>query len=194
MTPLNLPLDEARLLQFWYLYTVSVSPSDVLWTTPTMPMPPAAKHMPVSHLKPSSSCEPQSQCTSSAKSWYVQPLTTIPVAAVAATNVWPETWNQNMTARLWSWVQSNSKVCNHLYLITNTYQRKNYIRLSHYNKRHFTISLCQILRKRKKRLIRKTRLNLMLQWAASIIFTNQYISFHSGQCILTFFFLITLSD
>lgn len=107
-----------------------VSPSDVLWTTPTTPTPLAAKHMLVLPLKPSSSCEPQSQCTSSAKSWYVQSLTTIPVVAVAATNVWPEIWNRNTTARLWSWVQSNSKVCNHLYLITNTYQLANYIRLA----------------------------------------------------------------
>lgn len=179
--------------------TVSVSSSDVLGTAPTTPTSLAPVLTPASHSGPSSSCEPQNRCTSSARSSYAKPLTTTPAAAVAAPDVWPETWGQSMTAKLWSWVPSDSKVCSRLYLIliSTVGQMKNYIRLAvrevivisryYENKRLFTISLCQALRKRKKRLKRRKRLNLILQWATSIIFTNQYNSHWDTELYSPFF-------
>lgn len=98
-------------------HTVSVAPSDVLWTAPTRPTSLVAVPTPVSHSRPSSSCEPQSPYTSSARSWYAKLLTTIPAVAADATDERPETWGQNTTARLWSWVPSNLKVCTHLHVV-----------------------------------------------------------------------------
>jgi len=84
--------------------------SAALWTKPTRATSPALVPTPASHSRRSSSCEPRSRCTSSARSCYAKPTTTTPGVAGAATNEQPETWGQNTTATLWSWVQSNSKV------------------------------------------------------------------------------------
>lgn len=140
------------------------SPSDVVLMTPTGQSLRAPHTWPVSHLKPSSSCEPQMQCTSSARFWYAPPRTATPAAAVAAVDVQPESWSQNTTAKLWLWVPLSSRVSRRLDVVITALTKRGWKKDKWYQE---TLKICfysllQTLRKRRKSLKCRTRPNLKL--------------------------------